>query len=152
MKEPVKIAFGKHAKVKAIVQAAYPGVSTRRPVKIECATECNVSDYWDGGSRTYVSVVKLDDMTQIPYHSVLQRQEQNNAFKLSAGSLPVEFGYCVVENSIFCGKDMGYTIIMNPVDIPIHIPEAISLLPKVEPDVPIIDEEGFYPQEIPEKF
>ncbi len=148
MKEPVKLAFGKHAKVKAIVQAAYPGVTTRRPVKIECREEYHVSDYWDGGSRDYCAVAKLDDMTFVSYGSVLSRQEENNGMKLPIGMLPVQPGYAIVEHTIFCGKDMGYTIILNPKDIPIHIPEAASLLP--QPTISTEDE--VYPQEMPEKF
>jgi hypothetical protein len=148
MKEPVKIAFGKHAKVKAIVQAAYLGATTRRPVRIECKDEYHVSDYWDGGSRDYATVVDLSKMEMVTYSHVLERQNQNNPMGLPIGNLPVTPGYAIVEHTIFCGKDMGYTIIMNAEDIPIHIPEAASLLPTVE----VSTEDEAYSQEIPEKF
>jgi hypothetical protein len=154
MKEPVKIAFGKHTKVKEIVQTAYRGITTRRPVRIECAEEYQVSDYWDGGSRNYCKLVKLDVMIEVPYYSIMHKQD--NSMSLSAGSLSVEPGYCVVENTIFQGKDLGYTIIMNAADIPIHIPEAVSLLPtKPEPDLELHDDCSYVEdescQELPEE-
>lgn len=144
MKEPVKLAFGKHAKVKSIVQAGYPGATTRRPVRVECKEDHHVSDYWDGGSRNYVTVVQFDEMKMVTWAHVLQRQEEGNAMGLRIGFLPVSPGYALVEHTIFQGKDMGYTIIMNAKDIPIHIPEAMSLLP--------VELDEAYPQEIPEKF
>jgi hypothetical protein len=112
-----KIAF---SKIKKLVQAAYPeAVGCRRPVTIEVkAGAYHVSDYFDGGSRTYSRFVKLETGEvvrgdQIPRAA---RQVAGNPLAFPIGDVELARGFVVVEHDIFCGQDCGYRVVVHPDD------------------------------------
>lgn len=147
MREPFKLPFS-HPVVRRIVCAGFPGAKSRREVKIECHDKMRISDYWDGGSRDYSAFVRLSDMSSLSSEAIPReaRQQVANPFHLPIADVIITPNVCIVEHTIFCGKDMGYRIYMNAADIPHHLPEAISLLP-----VPELPDHGDMP-ELPEKF
>ena len=109
----------KMAEVKGIVQAAYPGYRGRR-VTLEADETLDVRSYWDGGSRDYFVFVRLADRKTLamPPQSPYDRQIRG------AEVAPIPPGFVCVEKSIFCGKDVGITIHVNPADMPKMLPAA----------------------------
>lgn len=100
------------ARVKRIVQAAFPNARSRRTVKLEARNQYQVSDYWSEGSRNECRFVRLSDMSAMHSESVPreQRQQQANPFGLAIYQVNLTPGFVVVEHCIFCGKDLGYRI------------------------------------------
>jgi hypothetical protein len=115
MKETIKLPF-KDPTIRQMVLAAFPEAKTRRPVSITSKASYHVSDFWDGGSRTYCAFLRLSDMTAVSSEMLPQRarQEVGNPYNLPIGHLPLSPGYAIVEHIIFCGKDLGYRIILHP--------------------------------------
>jgi hypothetical protein len=133
MKEPVKLPFS-NSTIHRIVCAAFPGAKSRRPVKVECRTSYHVADYWDGGSRNYCAFVRLSDMSALSSDSIprSERQQNGNAYNLPIADVEIQNGFCVVENCIFCGKNLGYRIFINSEGIKQYLPEASEALPLPE--------------------
>ena len=106
----------KDDRVRRIVQAAFPGAKSRRTVKLTAKTSYHVQDYWDGGSRYYCRFVRLDDLSVLTSESVprKERQQVGNPFGLPIYDIDLTPGFVVVENAIFCGKDIGYRIYYCP--------------------------------------
>lgn len=105
----------KDPRVKAIVQAAFPGAKTRRPVRLEFRDRHHVSDFWDGGSRDETRFVKLDTLDVLTSEAIPQeaRQEASNPFKLLIADVVLNAGFVIVIHIIFQGKDLGYRIIAH---------------------------------------
>jgi hypothetical protein len=105
----------KDPKVRRIIQAAFPGAKTRRPVRVRICQSYHVNDYWDGGSRTYSVFVRLSDLSVMSSAAMpkASRQVAGNPFGLPIGDIEIGEGFAVVEHSIFCGKDMGYRIVVG---------------------------------------
>ena len=126
----IKIPFSDPT-VKQIITSAFPGAKTRRPVGIETKTSYHVHDYWDGGSRTYCAFLRLSDMQAVSSEALPEaaRQQNGNPFNLPIGNLPLSPGYAVIEHVIFCGKDLGYRIILHPNNLlSAHRQEEIALM------------------------
>lgn len=101
------------ADISSLIRLAFPEAKSRRPVHISFRKNYNVSDYWDGGSRTYTAFVDLHTMQAISSQALPKsaRQVMSNPFNLPIGEVILSNNHCVIEHSIFCGKDMGYRII-----------------------------------------
>jgi hypothetical protein len=129
MRETFKLPSN-HNTVKRIISTTY-GKAGRKPVRIECKKSVSINDLWDGGSRTEAIFLCLKTLTTLPSTAIpnIHRQIIGNPFNQPIGVVNLSPGYAVVEHSIFCGRDCGYTIIMHPDDILIHLPEAKSLIP-----------------------
>jgi hypothetical protein len=114
------MALSKHnvsfVEVKQIIQAAFPGAKSRRPVGIEGRESYSVRDFWDGGSREECRFLRLEDLQAVGSEAFPQeaRQQMGNPFNLPIGELKMQPGFCVVEHIWFCGKDLGYRIIVHP--------------------------------------
>lgn len=115
MTDRIEVPF---SSVKPIVQAAYPGAKSRRTVKVEVRSSYRVWNFWDGGSRTYSVFLRLKDLRSVSSEDMPKeaRQTQANPFGLAIGKEEVALapGFCVVEHVIFCGKDLGYRIVICP--------------------------------------
>lgn len=100
--------------VKRIVEAAFPEYKGRK-IKVEVATRpLDVADYWDGGSRSYFVFLNIQTLAKMPVPS----QGMNDRKVAGANAVTLPPGFVCVEHSIFCGKDCGIRIYVNPADMP----------------------------------
>jgi len=106
-----------------IVRAAYPG-ATGRKIKIEAARgSLNLSSYWSGGSRDYFVVINLATMRQA---TIPQNGSGFEGEALRISELPE--GFAVIKHAFFEGKDLGFTIILNPANFnQMALPAPIEL-------------------------
>ncbi len=80
-------------------------------------------NYWDGGSRSYWALVRLDTGagTIAPTdHPAF------DARSIEGTTYPIPPGFCVVEHVIFCGKDLGLRFYVRPSDIAPLLPEPVT--------------------------
>ena len=102
-------------KVARLVQMCYPNYKGRRPVKVSKRETYSLRDYWDGGSRDYAEFVRLPVMTLCQLTELdYEHQKAGNPFNLPIGRVKLSPDVAVVENCIFCGKDMGVRIYLHP--------------------------------------
>jgi hypothetical protein len=108
----------KDSAVRKLVCAAFPGAKTRRPVRVRTAKTYHVADYWDSGSRTYSAFVNLSTGQALTSEALpkIARQVIGNPFNLPIGDIELGSGFAVVEHTIFCGKDLGYRIVVGEDD------------------------------------
>ena len=93
----------------------FSGYRGRKPVRLRSSKSYHVSDYWDGGSRTYSVFVNAETGQVLSDSEVgFKAQEAANPFRLRIGSVELQPHVAVVENRIFMGKDMGIYVIMHP--------------------------------------
>lgn len=93
----------------------FAGTRSRRPVRFSAQQSYHVSDYWDGGSRTNAVFVNAQTGEYLPDSQVgFEKQTMGNPFNQRIGDVKLTPNVAVVENSIFCGKDMGIRVIMHP--------------------------------------
>jgi hypothetical protein len=79
----------------------------------------NLSSYWDGGSRSYYSLINLitGETAMVPENGSLFSP---NIGKLT--NLPIN---CVLgEQTIFCGKDLGVTLYLNEENLTKMLPNS----------------------------
>jgi hypothetical protein len=87
----------------------------RKPVRLRSCKSYHVSDYWDGGSRTYSVFVNVETGQTLSDSEVgFQMQAMANPFHQRIGNVELQPHVAVVENRIFMGKDMGIYVIMHP--------------------------------------
>jgi hypothetical protein len=110
----------------ALMRRAFPSY-TGRSFKVRIANgPVDVRSAWDGGSRDYFAFVRLDGSSvtpPVPAQSAFDRR--------IAGAEAVELpaGVACVEHTIFCGKDLGCTLILAPENAPALLPPAADDLP-----------------------
>ena len=103
--------------VARIIQAAFPEYRGRK-VRIQAQEyPLNVKSSWDGGSRDYFVFVNLSTLERaaMPAQSAFDRQIEG------ADKVMLPENIACVEHSIFCGKDVGITIHVNPVNMPLFL-------------------------------
>ena len=105
--------------VAAVIGAAFPDYHGRKVVVV-AAEWHRVWDFWDGGSREYTKVVRLSDLkvvdsSSLP-ESMRQSRDEGNPLSLAITDRPLYLppGFAVVVHSIYCGRDAGVTIKVNP--------------------------------------
>ena len=106
-----------------IVKAAFPSESGRKIQIAPFSGPMTLESYWSDGSRDYFVVINLATMAhgQIPQNGTAFDPQ---TFKVSF--LPE--GYAIVKHTIFCGKDLGFTIILNPENLnKLALPPAVEL-------------------------
>lgn len=108
--------------VKQVAKIAHPGYNGRK-FKVEIANgPLNMASYWDGGSRDYWAVVKLDEMkvVEVPQQSAWDRPIDGiDRVKLPAG-------FVAVKHSRFCGHDMGLTFYVPAESSPMFITAPVE--------------------------
>jgi hypothetical protein len=113
--------------ISRIINAAYPGYKGRK-CKLRVSDSHRVWDMWDGGSRDYTCFIELGTLRRLSSGDIPQeaRQKQGNPFGLAITAEPLKIpeGVAVVIHSIFCGKDMGITIIANQANINPLLPQS----------------------------
>lgn len=116
---------GREPLIQGICNAAFPGYAGQK-FKLRTAESVDIRSSWDGGSRDYFVFVELSTLRatpQVPAQSAFDRPLAGHP---EATVLPD--GIACVEHSIFCGKDMGLTIIVNPSTMnPSFLPVQVEL-------------------------
>ena len=105
-----------------LMRTAYPGYRGRKFKVSTIEGSVNLQSSWQGGSRNYYILIDLATSQTSPVMPA-QSQFDTPVKGLDAVTLPPHAG--VVEHSIFCGKDMGLTLVIGPNN-------ATQFLPTVE--------------------
>lgn len=81
---------------------------------------------WDGGSCDTYRVVRIADGAAMMPTAEGAAPWDNER---KARDIKLEPGFCVIEHSIFCGKDMGLTFHVHPADAAPLLPSTTELDP-----------------------
>ena len=93
-----------------LVKATYPDY-TGCKFQIQTAAKYHLSNYWDGGTKNFAKFAKYENGWK-----VLDAPETTkNPFNgIAHATMDIPKNGLVVEHSIFCGKDLGITVYLNP--------------------------------------
>ena len=121
MNQPIKVSVTDPL-IRKLLQVTFPQYRGRKIKIVPQTYPLNCKSYWDGGSRDYFAFVRLDTFQSaaMPAQSAYDRDIKG------ADSIMLPAGVACVEHSIFCGKDVGITIHVNPSNL-------VSLLPADHP-------------------
>jgi hypothetical protein len=108
--------------IRRILQVTYPDYRGRKIRIIPQRYPLNCKSYWEGGSRDYFAFVRLDTFQTAP----MPAQSAFDKDIRGAESVTLPAGVICVEHSIFCGKDVGIRIHLNPENL-------VSMLPVSHP-------------------
>jgi hypothetical protein len=95
--------------IKALGKKAYPNYRGRK-WELRFATSYTMENYWDGGSKTYAFAINLAT-GEISAPSAATTDPFNKA---AHASFEIPAGFGIIENSIFCGKPMGISLVIRP--------------------------------------
>lgn len=96
-----------------------------RKIEIFPTTEVDVrsANYWDGGTRTTYTFLKLPSLEALNVPSMHPAYDQR-----VTRPLPLRPGMICVQHTIFCGKDAGITICVHPDELnTLMLPETPHL-------------------------
>lgn len=96
-------------RLQQICHVAFPSYRGRK-WRLEAKEKKSTNSYWDGGSRDTFVVVNLASLVANPIAGLNPLTHKPDA------PVPITPGVCIVEHSIFCGKDTGITIHCHPND------------------------------------
>lgn len=97
------------AMAKKLAHASFPEY-TGRKFKVQVVpegTNIDVTSYWDGGSRDYFVVMNLVTMKSMPV------PQNGDPYTRKIAPVKIHENMCVVQHSIFMGKDTGLTFIIS---------------------------------------
>ena len=97
--------------LRRIASATFPDYAGRTFKLCVSDAPLNCASYWDGGSRSYFRFLNLSTLAvsdEVPVQSAFDTPVRG----LDSVQLPP--GFACVEHSIFCGKDTGLTIHIQP--------------------------------------
>lgn len=100
------------AAIRPILTACYPTWRGRR-VSVRPATQYQMADYWDGGTRHHV--VAYDLATGRTARALGEAQIPMS--DLAHAVVGVPRGVLLVEHTIHCGRDVGVTLVAHPDDL-----------------------------------
>lgn len=102
----------KFSEAARFIRRCFPEASVRKKVKIRTRKTYQVSDYWSEGSRNFAAFVNLETGEVLQSYNIPQEfiQKEANPFNLPIARITLSDKFAVVEHTIFCGKDLGYTI------------------------------------------
>jgi hypothetical protein len=116
------------SQVPAQLRGAYSG--TRFQVEVTDRVHIPITaGLWDGGSRDSYSAIRIADGAGVPFPG--QDAAPWDATRV-AREVALVPGICVVEHSIFCGKDMGLRFYLHPADAAPMLPPPADALPAIE--------------------
>jgi hypothetical protein len=111
------------AQVPAQLRGSYSG--TRFQVEVcEKVHIPMTAGLWDSGSRDTFHGVRLADGKQVALSDQMSAPWDNSRKSQDIAITP---GFCVVEHSIFAGKDMGLRFYLHPVDAAPMLPAPVEL-------------------------
>jgi hypothetical protein len=106
-----------------LMRAAFPSYAGRR-FQTRVATTVNVASSWDGGTRDFYAFVNLatgDASGPVPQQSAFDRPIPG------VKSVPLVDGLACVKHTIFCGEDLGLTLILSPSNGPRFLPVSATV-------------------------
>lgn len=104
--------FSDAAFLKRLVSAAFPGYRGRKISAQACNSgKMSTISYWDGGSRDQFVFVNLSTFETKPILGINPINPPANWRDPTV----IPEGFCIVEHSIFCGKDVGCRVHYLPV-------------------------------------
>ena len=105
-----------------ILAATYPDYRGRKIFIVPQAYPLDVRSYWDGGSRSYYTFLNLAtfERAAMPAQSAFDRQ------LAGADSVTLPTGIACIEHVIFCGKDLGIRIHVNPDNVARILPGTVG--------------------------
>lgn len=110
--------------LRRIASATFPDY-TGRTFKLSVSdAPLDCASYWSGGSRSYFRFLNLSTLAvsdEVPAQSAFDTSVRG----LDAVQLPP--GFACVEHSIFCGKDTGLTIHIQPENAARLLPAKVEL-------------------------
>ncbi len=111
--------------VAQIIATTFPGYRGKT-VKVTASETVSLYDLnWSGGSRNQYRTCTIDGQ---PMGSADRFNAMAPWDNVAEGkSLPIPQGFVCVEHSIFCGKDTGLTVYVNPADMPRYLPSKPEL-------------------------
>lgn len=112
------------SEIDAILEVAFPE-NKSRTVRLELfKAPMRVDSYWDGGSKNTYVFVDLATKEQIhkvhTNHPFFEANQPNEVRDLPQN-------VAIVEHHIFCGKDMGFTIYLNAINLTPLLPQKTEL-------------------------
>jgi len=112
----MKISKSQYPKLVELMQKVYPDYKGRKFYLEVSDQEFSTVSYWDEGSRTYYIFIDANDNSlHLPNtHPFYQHNDENRTAKLVPG-------IACVKCTIFCGRELGLTIMFHPEDIPKQI-------------------------------
>ncbi len=99
--------------LEAVAQAAFPTYRGRIFKRSPADRPIDVRSYWDGGSRSYFTFVRLSDLAAM----TMPPQSAYDRPVTGADAVQVPEGFILVERSYFCGKDRGLTFHVPPANL-----------------------------------
>lgn len=111
MLDPIKVKAKSPAGM--LMKLAFPDYNGRKFKVYAKNGKMNLNSYWDGGSRNYFKILRLEDgsLMDVPQNGTIF-----DKMNFSNTSYPA-VGYAVVEHTIFCGKDLGLRLYVHPDDM-----------------------------------
>ena len=104
--------FDTNPAAKAVVRAAFPERAKKsRRIRVRFTDEMRLSStYWSGGTKYSYSAVRVPDL------AVVAIPDEDPAVYGGNPNQRVRIpkDVVLVEHCIFCGKDVGFTLIVNP--------------------------------------
>lgn len=96
-----------------------------RKVKLKVAEKVTLSGtYWSGGSKsTYIAL----NLATMEVHVAPGMAPPQFGGPSDPPVVPLTDGMAIVEHSVFCGKDMGLTVYINPTNAAPMLPVSVSL-------------------------
>lgn len=96
-------------RIKNWTRRAYPSYRGRT-FKLEFRESYFMQNYWDGGTRYYAMAVNLQTGQIAPPHA-----DTSTPFNKAAGAeFDIPPGMGILELCIFCGKNLGVSLILSP--------------------------------------
>jgi len=96
------------SQMRSILEITYPEYKGRK-FKLEFEDKYYPQNYWSGGTRLYFTCLEATD------EGIKRTSWGDNPFKQDAHkTFDIPFNGLVVEHTIFCGKDLGITVYINP--------------------------------------
>jgi len=109
--------------IKKIISNTFPSHVKSRKIKISTDIPTRLESYWSGGSKDSYAFYHLDQgksFNMPTNHPFYESDKPSNLNKLPDRVV-------IVEQSYFCGKDMGITIYVNEHDITPMLPKQADI-------------------------
>ncbi len=98
------------AEIVKLARAAFPEYKGRT-IRATTSATYTMSDYWDGGSRSYVKAVELATGRMVDPSSLAQNPMNGAAH----ATVRIPAGVALIDHSFFCGRDCGLRVITAPI-------------------------------------
>lgn len=123
--------------IRRILKVTYPDYRGRKIRIVPQRYPLNCKSYWEGGSQDHFAFVRLDTFRTSP----MPAQSAFDKDIRGAESVTLPVGVICVEHSVFCGKDVGIRIHVNPENLVSMLPASHPTLLSPAPAEPSFDYE-----------